>query len=144
MLVIRRFVRVLLFLSRLPVGRLIARAGVYSVSVNFSSSLQNPSQASATTSMAGVYSVSVTNSNSCSNSATTSVVVYPKPSITIASNSPVCEGTTISSCPWWDVPSRLPVGRLIAGRKQVILVLLCRILLRLVPLLAWQAFIRSR
>ncbi|MFN8358088.1 MAG: hypothetical protein U0Y10_26735 [Spirosomataceae bacterium] len=62
----------------------------------FASTQQNPSQASATTSMAGVYSVSVTNSNSCSNSATTSVVVNPKPSITIASNSPVCEGNTIS------------------------------------------------
>ncbi|MFN8358082.1 MAG: hypothetical protein U0Y10_26705 [Spirosomataceae bacterium] len=63
---------------------------------NFSSSLQNPSQASATTSMAGIYSVTVLGANSCTGTATTSVVVYPKPSITIASNSPVCEGTTIS------------------------------------------------
>ncbi|MFN8358084.1 MAG: hypothetical protein U0Y10_26715 [Spirosomataceae bacterium] len=46
--------------------------------------------------MAGVYSSAGSYSNSCSNSATTSVVVNPKPSITIASNSPVCEGTTIS------------------------------------------------
>ncbi|MFN8358083.1 MAG: hypothetical protein U0Y10_26710 [Spirosomataceae bacterium] len=89
---------------------------------NFSSSLQNPSQASATTSMAGVYSVSVTNSNSCSNSATTSVVVNPKPSITIASNSPVCEGNTISlsasggTSYSWSLP--LPLLRLFASTQQ--------------------------
>ncbi|MFN8358086.1 MAG: hypothetical protein U0Y10_26725 [Spirosomataceae bacterium] len=98
MLVIHQFVRVILFLSRLREE--LRTHGVVETFplpiAAFASTQQNPSQASATTSMAGVYSVSVTNSNSCSNSATTSVVVYPKPSITIASNSPVCEGTTIS------------------------------------------------
>jgi hypothetical protein len=46
--------------------------------------------------MSGVYSVTVTGTNSCTNSATVSATVNATPSLVLTSNTPVCEGTTLS------------------------------------------------
>jgi gliding motility-associated-like protein len=62
----------------------------------FSSNLQNPTQGSATTAMGGVYTVSVTNAQGCIGSITTNVVVNPSPIVNVASNSPLCAGTTLN------------------------------------------------
>jgi uncharacterized repeat protein (TIGR01451 family)/gliding motility-associated-like protein len=62
---------------------------------NFSSSVQNPSRNNATTAMAGVYSVTVKGTSGCTGTATTSVVINPKPTATASSNTPVCEKSDI-------------------------------------------------
>ena len=64
----------------------------------FTSNLQNPSIASATTNMAGVYTVSATvgGSGGCKVSGTTNVVINPLPNAIAGSNSPVCLGQTIN------------------------------------------------
>jgi gliding motility-associated-like protein len=61
----------------------------------FSSNAQNPSIAASTTGMSGVYNL-LASIGSCTASASTSVTVNPLPSPLIISNSPVCEGTTIT------------------------------------------------
>ncbi|MFN8355009.1 MAG: SdrD B-like domain-containing protein [Spirosomataceae bacterium] len=63
---------------------------------NFSSSIQNPTRANATSSMAGVYTVTVSGKEGCTGTATTSVVVSPKPSATASSNTPVCEKSPLT------------------------------------------------
>ena len=68
----------------------------------FTSSLQNPTIASATTAMAGVYTVTITSSGTCTATATTNVVVNAAPTscitptATASSNSPVCAGTPLN------------------------------------------------
>ncbi|MFC1927696.1 hypothetical protein ACFLW7_03875 [Chloroflexota bacterium] len=61
----------------------------------WTSSLQNPSRAGATTAMAGTYTLTVTDSNGCTDDESTSVTVNAKPTATASSNSPICEGSTI-------------------------------------------------
>jgi hypothetical protein len=62
----------------------------------FTSSLQNPTRASATTAFAGTYSVTVTVNGCTSVAGTTSVVVNPTPATPTATNGgPYCEGATI-------------------------------------------------
>jgi hypothetical protein len=63
---------------------------------NFTSSLQNPTRDNATLAMAGNYTLTVTDANGCTGNASTNVVVNANPVATASSNSPVCEGTTIS------------------------------------------------
>jgi gliding motility-associated-like protein len=63
----------------------------------FSSSVQNPSIASATTAMAGTYSLTVTTSGCTSAVGSTALVVNTTPSVPApSSNSPVCNGSTIN------------------------------------------------
>jgi gliding motility-associated-like protein len=64
---------------------------------SFSSSLQNPSRANATTAMAGTYSVTVTANGCTSAVGTTNVVVNTTPATpSPSSNTPVCTGNTIN------------------------------------------------
>jgi hypothetical protein len=62
----------------------------------FTSSLQNPSIPNATLAMGGTYTLTVTNTGGCTDTTSTDVVVNAKPVTTASSNSPVCEGSTIS------------------------------------------------
>ncbi len=63
----------------------------------FTSALQNPTRASATTADAGTYSVTVTVAGCTSAAGTTNVVVNPTPATPAASNTgPYCAGSTIS------------------------------------------------
>jgi len=63
----------------------------------FTSTLQNPSIASAVAADGGTYSVTVTVNNCTGPSGTTAVVVSPVPPTPVASsNSPVCSGNTIN------------------------------------------------
>ena len=61
----------------------------------WASNVQNPTRPDATLAMAGGYTLTVTDANGCTDSATTTVVVYSKPTATAGSNSPVCVGDTI-------------------------------------------------
>jgi gliding motility-associated-like protein len=61
----------------------------------FSSGIQNPTIAGATTAMSGVYSVTLDFSG-CVASATTSVTVNPLPVPTATNNSPICQGQALS------------------------------------------------
>lgn len=62
----------------------------------FNSSAQNPSIANATTGMTGAYTVTVTSAQGCTNTAVANVNVFPVPSPTITSNSPVCVGGVLN------------------------------------------------
>ncbi|MFL5747829.1 MAG: beta strand repeat-containing protein, partial [Niastella sp.] len=62
----------------------------------FSSNLQNPSIAFATTAASGTYTVTVSNSFGCSATTTTNVVVNTGVTATASSNSPVCSGSTLT------------------------------------------------
>ncbi|MHC1775287.1 MAG: beta strand repeat-containing protein [Lentimicrobium sp.] len=62
----------------------------------FTSALQNPSIANVTLAADGLYTLTVTDANTCSAQATTTVVVNALPTPTAASNSPVCEGSTLN------------------------------------------------
>ncbi|MBS1781608.1 MAG: gliding motility-associated C-terminal domain-containing protein [Bacteroidetes bacterium] len=64
---------------------------------SFSSTLQNPIIPNATLLTAGIYSVSV-NANNCTSSISTiTVVIHPIPATpTISTNSPLCEGSTLT------------------------------------------------
>src|SRR5204863_6487974 len=64
---------------------------------SFTSTLQNPTIANATTAMAGTYSVTVTVNGCTSVAGSTNVVVNTiPPTPTAGSNSPLCAGTTIN------------------------------------------------
>jgi gliding motility-associated-like protein len=58
----------------------------------FTSSVQNPVIPVSTAANAGAYSVTLTTAAGCSNTAVANVGVFPVPSPTITSNSPVCVG----------------------------------------------------
>jgi hypothetical protein len=62
----------------------------------FTSNVQNPTISIATPGMTGTYTLTVTYSPSSTGTATTDVLVNAKPAATASSNSPVCEGSTIS------------------------------------------------
>ena len=62
----------------------------------FTSALQNPSIANSTTLMTGAYTVTVTSTQGCTNTAISNVNVFPVPSPTIVTNSPVCVGGTLT------------------------------------------------
>lgn len=61
----------------------------------FTSALQNPSILAATMTASGAYTVTVL-ANGCSSTSTTNVVVNPIPTTTAGSNSPICNGATLS------------------------------------------------
>ncbi|MDZ7900302.1 MAG: PKD-like domain-containing protein [Arcicella sp.] len=63
---------------------------------NFTSTLQNPSIANATTLATGTYTFSVTNAGGCVSNATTAVTVNANPTVTASSNSPICVGNTLN------------------------------------------------
>lgn len=58
----------------------------------FTSGVQNPTIPGSTIANAGAYSVTLTTAAGCSNTAVSNVGVFPVPSPTITSNSPVCVG----------------------------------------------------
>ncbi len=62
----------------------------------FSSTEQNTAITNISLSGAGTYTLYIVDGNGCENSITTEVVINPNPTITAASNSPVCEGSTIN------------------------------------------------
>ncbi len=61
----------------------------------YTSNVQNPVIPGATVGMSGTYKITVTDGNGCVGEDSVEVTVNPKPVITIASNSPVCEGKTL-------------------------------------------------
>jgi|GEM_PF-1277031 len=58
----------------------------------FTSSLQSPTIADATSAAAGVYTLTVTDANGCTDQTTTSVTVNASPTATASNTGPVCEG----------------------------------------------------
>jgi gliding motility-associated-like protein len=62
----------------------------------FTSSLQNPNIASATTNSSGTYTLIVTNSNGCKDTTTLTVNVLANNPITVTSNGPLCTGQTLN------------------------------------------------
>ena len=58
-------------------------------------SVEDPVPFSTTTASAGIYQVIVTDSKGCTATATTTVVINPKPVLTASSNSPVCTGANL-------------------------------------------------
>jgi gliding motility-associated-like protein len=72
-----------------------ASSYTWSGPAGFSSSLQNPSIGSASVAMSGNYTVNVM-LGTCTASAVTNVTVHALPTPTIGSNSPVCDGQTLS------------------------------------------------
>jgi hypothetical protein len=62
----------------------------------FTSNLQSPTISDATLDMAGTYTLTVTNTGGCTDTTSTDVAINAKPAATADSNSPVCEGSTIS------------------------------------------------
>jgi hypothetical protein len=62
----------------------------------FSSLQQNPVLPGVTTAGTGIYTVTVTNASGCVSTASTNVTVGTAPVAGISSNSPVCEGSTLS------------------------------------------------
>ncbi|MGZ3941734.1 MAG: PKD domain-containing protein, partial [Bacteroidia bacterium] len=62
----------------------------------YTSTLQNPSIANATTAMSGTYSVTVTDANGCVNGNSTDVTVNPNPIPTASNNSPLCVNQTLN------------------------------------------------
>ncbi|MHC1708036.1 MAG: T9SS type A sorting domain-containing protein [Bacteroidales bacterium] len=62
----------------------------------FTSALQNPSQANAQTTFSGDYQMIITNSDGCKDTAYTTVVVHAQPTATASSNSPLCTWGTLN------------------------------------------------
>jgi hypothetical protein len=62
---------------------------------SFTSGVQNPPVFTAVTASAGTYQVSVTTNSGCITTATGSVTVNAKPSVTASGASPVCQGSNI-------------------------------------------------
>ncbi|MES2394611.1 MAG: SBBP repeat-containing protein [Bacteroidota bacterium] len=79
----------------LSVNTLLASSYTWTGPNGFSSTSQNPVIAGITGLAAGVYTVTV-NNNGCSASETLTVTVKPTPIVTPSSNSPVCQGQTLS------------------------------------------------
>jgi len=64
---------------------------------SYSDNTQSPTvSSSATNAMAGTYTLVVTDGNGCTNSGTTDVTVNSLPSATASSNSPACEGSSLT------------------------------------------------
>jgi hypothetical protein len=63
---------------------------------SFTSTIQNPSIAGATTAATGTYTVTVTNAAGCTATATTAVTVNALPTPTAGSNSPICSGQALN------------------------------------------------
>lgn len=63
---------------------------------NYVASIQTPSGFSTTLNSAGIYQVKVTDSNGCTGTATTTVVIVPKPAAIASNNGPVCIGTLVN------------------------------------------------
>jgi hypothetical protein len=61
----------------------------------FTSKKRNPVINNAGSHYSGTYTVTVTNSDGCTSTATTDVIVNPKNTVTVSSNSPVCQGSDI-------------------------------------------------
>ncbi len=57
---------------------------------SFSSLEQNPTL-TATLSSAGTYTVTVTNGNDCTATTSIEIIIHPAPSVTLSSNSPICD-----------------------------------------------------
>ena len=85
-------------LTSTPSGGTPGYTYIWSGTVGYSATSQNPGRLNVTTAMAGSYSVTLTDSRSCSATAATSnIVVNPTPSITASSSSPVyCSGDNIN------------------------------------------------
>lgn len=64
--------------------------------LGYSSSVQNPVIAGATSAMGGAYSVTVTSAAGCSNTAVSNAQVFDLPVPQASSNGPICEGTQLS------------------------------------------------
>lgn len=64
--------------------------------LGFVSAVQNPNIANATLGMTGAYTVTVTTAQGCTNTAVANVNVFPVPSPTIVTNSPVCVGGVLT------------------------------------------------
>lgn len=64
--------------------------------LGFTSAAQNPNIASATLGMSGAYTVTVTTAQGCTNTAVANANVFPVPSPTIVTNSPVCDGGVLT------------------------------------------------
>ena len=62
----------------------------------FSSTIENPSVASASISASGTYSATITLNGCTSAPATTDAIIRPTPVITVSANSPVCEGIDLN------------------------------------------------
>lgn len=62
----------------------------------FSSVAQNINFSTASYSLSGIYNVTVTSAQGCTNTAIANVSVYPIPSPSLSSNSPVCIGGTLN------------------------------------------------
>lgn len=62
----------------------------------FTSAIQNPNIANATTSASGIYTVTITGIGGCSSTATTSVTVNPNPIASASNNGPICSGQTLN------------------------------------------------
>jgi hypothetical protein len=73
-------------------------AYTWSGPVSFFSNQQNATRANAQTNHSGTYSVTVTNpANNCTSlPGTVTVTVNPAPNLTMSSNSPVCQGSTLN------------------------------------------------
>jgi hypothetical protein len=61
---------------------------------SFTSTLQNPTRANATTAMAGTYTVTVTNAGGCTSTATANVVVNTLPTPNISGTNTICSGAS--------------------------------------------------
>lgn len=61
----------------------------------FSSMQQNPVLPNVTNAESGSYTVTITDGNGCSNTATVNLTVNALPSVSAASNAPLCEGDTL-------------------------------------------------
>ncbi|MCK6693837.1 MAG: cadherin repeat domain-containing protein, partial [Thermoanaerobaculia bacterium] len=62
---------------------------------NYVASVEDPAAFNVTPASAGIYQVKVTDSKGCTGTATTTVAVNMKPTVTATSNSPVCTGSNI-------------------------------------------------
>ena len=62
----------------------------------FTSNVQNPTLTSPTTSTAGTYNVTVTFAGGCTGTASTVVTINSNATVTVSSNSPICEGQTLN------------------------------------------------
>lgn len=62
----------------------------------FSSSVQNPSIPNANVSMNGAYNLTVVSAPGCTSSAVANVTVFPNPTPTLTSNSPICATRTLN------------------------------------------------